>query len=509
MPNFIKEILIGTYGSKGKQTISLAYPLIPAEPYCITAICGKNNTGKTHILREVSLSLDNALHNEAEKESLNIHAVLLHPKDPPPRLLHLEDLTSDKRRIAQIPIGQYKHDPGGNTPNLREASVTFSGKHLLSRFGCSADLSKWIADADFRRQFCSNHFTDRTIYACIPEDPVVRRIEDATGARLYIGEKGPGRTAHLELALRYDEHRVFYYPSWSDGQKALFCAILAISHHHPEVVLLDEIENHFHPEFITQLALFLKEMVPQTVLVTHHPHVLFSELVDRLHYVELEADRPEEMPETQQLPGGFRPRSPRRRIRVLENDFEIISAAYGLFHNQDRQLLSLAQTTLDAVEVTFTEQILTAFQPDVRPAAAGPFSDAQTKQLLEVLKTIAQNAGGQGLQILDYGAGRGRTLRELLKYTSVRRGFAMQWVLWDPDEGRQHELRELVQGLEIPGIKVLAGPEEIVPYSFDVAILANVLHEVTPLAFGSIFRALGRALKTTTRSIVILELVID
>lgn len=505
MINFIKEITVGNYEQQNKQSICLAYPANNNDAYCITAICGKNNTGKTHLLREIAQTLDQNLHNKVEKQSINVHTLLLNPTELPPNLLHLADLTAYKSRLNEIPIGKYKNDPGGRTPRFREATVSFIGSHLKHRFGAEFDDQRWLTDADYRLRFSQKNLPDRKIFACDNTDLVVRRFEEAVGGKLYFGNKSKaGQSPHLQLALRYDEYRVFYYPNWSDGQKTLLCALLAISFHQPDVLLIDEIENHFHPEYITQLALLIKQKVPQTVIVTHHPHLLFSELVDRVFYVELKSEPLNKMPDEEQLSIGSMPRSPKRQIKELVTDFDIISAAYGLFHNQDRQLMNLAQATINAADAILTRNLAAAFEPDVVQASPGSFVDSQTKQLIEVF----QKSTGESktIKVLDYGAGRGRTLLSVLKYPAVRRGFSFEWDFWEPDSKLRAGLQNLISEVEMPGIRCLPDTDSVTENTYDVAVLANVLHEITPDAFADILSQISKTVKKQTGLMVILEL---
>ena len=50
------------------------------------------------------------LHNAAEKESINVHAVLIEPTGDLPNMLYLNDLTFAKTRFETIPIGEFKHE---------------------------------------------------------------------------------------------------------------------------------------------------------------------------------------------------------------------------------------------------------------------------------------------------------------------------------------------------------------------------------------------------------------
>lgn len=500
--NFIKEIQVGVYGARKKNTLPLAYPQAAGSPYCINALCGRNNSGKSHILREIGQAFDDRkLHNATEKESENIHAVLVDPEADPPSVLYLPDLTRDKNRLNEIPLS-FKHDPQGRTPKYREAIIGFIADQLSVARASRVEEEQWAQDADYRKKLVAQ-LEERTLYRCSGESPILRRFEQAVRGNLYFGKKGGGKSMHLELAIRYDDHRLFYYPTWSDGQKTLLTALIFIQHHQPDVLLLDEIENHFHPEYITQLAQFLREVVPQTLLVTHHPHVLFSTLIDRLFYLEVDKTPDLEAPGKVQLPQGFRSRSPSRQIAELSTDFDRITAAYGLFHNQDRQLLTLAQATHDSIDMAFTASLAHLFlsleiEVEESPATRQPLQQIESL-LAGVLNTFRRT--GSSLRVLDYGAPRVRSLERLLRTSSISLGESLQWSFWGvPSTGAR--LPEGGLGFDL---RLYSASDPLPSNTFDLAILSNVLHEMTPAEFATTLATVRQAIRQAGGNLVILE----
>lgn len=506
--NFIKKVLIGEYLSAAKHELPIAHPSGQADRNCITVICGKNNTGKTHILKQVSEAFhgNRKFHNVGERESVNVHAVLTNPEAPLPNVLYFDSTTYAKARFNVIPVGEYKHDPIGRKPQYRDAAVRFIGRQIQAAFGEKLDQDLWAHDASYRQGFVRTSLNKDLIYRCDEADKLVVRFEEAVGGRLYFRYYEQEKKEYLESVLRYDEHRVFRYPDWSDGQKTLLASLLIIDYHRPDVLLIDEIENHFHPEYITQLAMFIKDVVPQTILVTHHPHMLFSRLVDKLYYIELAGHDDERPPRTERFDKALHPRSPRRGIKELTSDFDLITAAYGLFHNQDRQLLHLAEKLHASVDFRLTKVLLQLFKADAVPAGRGSFTDAQTAQLLDVIRESA-GVPKNGLEILDYGAGRGRTLLEVLKESQARRGFTFRWSFWERDAELRSQLASLRS--EVPEgdlINVIDDIENVPPSTFHVAILSNVLHEVTPVGFSQILSTIRRVINPEVGKLVILEL---
>jgi hypothetical protein len=409
-------------------------------------------------------------------------------------------------RFNVIPVGEYKHDPTGRRPKYRDAAIRFIGRHIRSASGDRCDRALREQDAPYRVHFVRDHVEKDVIYRCDHADDLVARFEEAVGGQLYFRCFVQAKVEYFELVLRYDEHRVFRYPEWSDGQKTLFAGLVVIDYHRPDVLLIDEIENHFHPEYMTQFAIFIKRVVPQTVLVTHHPHMLFSRLVDKLYYIQLESRESDEPPLRERFDKALHPRSPRRAVKELASDFDLITAAYGLFHNQDRQLLHLAEKLRSAVNFNLTKTLAALFLADVASAKRSPFVDSQTGQLLGVLKEAADVDEG-AVEILDYGAGRGRTLVEVLKEPTAKRGFPFRWWLWEPDSALRNDLASLWESAGVgDSIVIIDDIDRVPPETFHVAVLSNVLHEVTPNAFAKILTGIRRVIRTKGGKLVVLEL---
>jgi energy-coupling factor transporter ATP-binding protein EcfA2 len=507
--NFIEKILIGEYQSANKHELIIAHPDDQNHQYCVTVICGKNNTGKTHILNQLNDTFQarRKFHNVIEKESINVHVVLTDPEAPPPNVLYFNSTTFAKSRFNVIPLGEYKNDPGGRKPQYRNAAIRFIGKQLRAIFGEQCDPSLWSKDASYRLRFASKNIGRNLMYHCSRDDILVTRFEQAVGGQLYFRRYEQDGRDYLELALRYDQHRVFRYSKWSDGQQTLLAGFLIIDYHKPDVLLIDEIENHFHPEYITHLSMFIKEVVPQTILVTHHPHMLFSKLVDKLYYMQLGSINDEmPPPPTEPFDKTHHPRSYRRNIKELTSDFDLITAAYGLFHNQDRQLLHLAEKLHGVIDFKLTKALIQLFQGEAVQPGASTFIDSQTAQLLSIIKESV-DVPKHELEILDYGAGRGRTLLEVLKVSQAKRGFTFRWSFWERDAVLREYLASLNTKLSASyEINVIDDIAAVPQGKFHIAILSNVLHEVTPVGFAEIFSEIRRVIDPKVGKFIILEL---
>src|SRR4051812_32481671 len=102
-PNFIDTIRIGQAGRE-PMVLNIARPMHASDVNCITVLCGKNNSGKSHVLREITRAFDNRRLDAGERTHENIHALLVRPSEPPPNALRLDDLTYLKGRFQLLPV---------------------------------------------------------------------------------------------------------------------------------------------------------------------------------------------------------------------------------------------------------------------------------------------------------------------------------------------------------------------------------------------------------------------
>ena len=62
--------------------------------------------------------------------------------------------------------------------------------------------------------------------------------------------------------------------------------LASLAHDATPIVLFDEIENHLHPAYMSLLLSALKERSVQTIVSTHHPHLIFSDHADRVFFLD-------------------------------------------------------------------------------------------------------------------------------------------------------------------------------------------------------------------------------
>jgi hypothetical protein len=236
----------------------------------------------------------------------------------------------------------------------------------------------------------------------------------------------------IELVLVWGNGVVAPYPDWSDGQKSLFTIMTKIAVDQPDVCAYDEIENFFHPRYISDVLEFLKNHVPQTILASHHPHMIFGRAVDDVYFVELEDVRDPVGP-TRIVRRPSQP-IPKRRFTRLRDDFRRLAYTYKLFDIADARLLSQAASSTELSSSTVKLAMATAFECSAAPARASPYPDRQTAQIGAFLEKYF--SGMTTLDVVDWGAGLGRTVKEIRKTGAAEQ---IRWTLFEPvaDTGKK------------------------------------------------------------------------
>ena len=212
-------------------------------------------------------------------------------------------------------------------------------------------------------------------------------------------------------------------------------------------MLIDEIENHLHPAYITKLLEALRARRLQSIIVTHHPHVIFSELVDAVFYMERRATALTSPPNQLKYLKHRDRRAPSRRVVSLADEFDKISYTYRLFDQHDNQLMRIALQLEGEADLSFYRAVMEVCSyPPVGATERGT-PDTQTAQLAERISDLLEGVGP--VQILDFGAGFGRTAQELAKMPLNGRG-NVQWLCWEPNLEHRAQLRTTLAATNIP-----------------------------------------------------------
>ncbi len=397
----------------------------------------------------------------------------------------------------------------GDRPPYRHASLYFFLRQLLYHFP-DRKISKedWFDDANVRIRFLESLDTEHTLYQCSRQDTFVKKTEKLLGGVLFFRKASRNL---LELTIITAHHLMVPYPEWSDGQKQAFYLMLMLDYSQSNIFLFNEIENHLHPSYMTFLMSFIKESVSQSFISTHHPHVIFTEFADQVFYIETFSSSEKSLSSLHEKTIRYtkidRQRAPSRKVITLDNGFQEISATYKLFDLQDRQLLRQCSNISKLVEVESYEILLHIFQTEVVPASNKPLPDRQTQLLVQIIKkALGDNVNEKNIHILYLGAGLGRIAKELSKMSIWQVKSSIHWICWEPDQELRNNFTDTLKGI---------GVHADIPRSFDelpvsacqIALIANVIHEVTPEDFSILIFSAFRAIRNVKNGrIVILEI---
>lgn len=495
--NLIKSIHIATERGRPEQMLPLTRGADDPSANQITVLCGRNRSGKSHLLEQLDVSIHD--HNRIFEHgkpterrtpvSRNICCELLQPDKPSAAVYYFRD---PGFMIQQATVIRYSRDFA--TFSRPERNISHAMLHLLASH-CETsqsglDRQKWDADPSYRTEVMQPYSAVGNIFRLKSAAPFLKAFEKLTSSRLYFRiVKAQGNRQHAELILRYSPRHHYQYCAWSHGQRVLFCYLCAIEFLRIEVLLLDELETHLHPEFMSFLFEQIKAKIPQTVVATHHPHLIFSRLADAIWYLEVPTDD-YDIPEAEPFAGNPAARNTPLGTKLVsaETDMEKLAISYKLFDQWDSNLLRLSQSTIQHVTEAFASSLRLTGVNRVLAESGGQRRDLQTDVLAEKLECIANKAAPETFRVLDFGAGRGRLIQEVFKKPS-RFWAAAEWCLWEPNCALRQELRGSLAAEEFSGVEV---PDRR-PRSngrFHAIIVANVVHECTPPQFAAILDAL-------------------
>lgn len=455
----------------------------------ITVLCGENSCGKSFVLRELRSALQTTWPESRSKRSTSTNGLrveLTAEVDSPPLVLSLTGTWKYKDSAGVIAIERKHGTLPRDIPNFERSFLRFMSRQVNSHLSDDKHVPHdfWPEAPAVRLKAVESFDLENTLYLTSREDKSVVAIEQSLGGALYFRKVGAKRSSNtqLELVLSYGDGSAIPYSRWSDGQRALCYLAVLITEIKPSILLLDELENHLHPTYMTHALRIVKEVVPQTLVTTHHPHVIFSELADRVLHLETQRTSASAVvPQTLTYRKvDFQP-APPRKIRTLDTDFDKLAATYKLFHNTDKQLLRQAALVRRELDLHFYGEVANLFVADAVPARRGSFADPQAVQLAEVLSEhLAPVERSAEVSILDFGAGLGRIPLEVAKVSRIPLPSALTWHCWEPSVRAREKLRSRVS--DVTNVHVPDSLEDICG-QLDVCVMANLVHEITPPQF--------------------------
>lgn len=303
------------------------------------------------------------------------------------------------------------------------------------------------------------------------DDERSRYLEDWAALRRIVENLLPGaelgRNAEGNLMLF---GRVMGSAELSDGQRALLRVAVALHAQAAKldeaIVILDEPENHLHPDVLIEFIDRLIQAIPngQIWIATHSIHVLSFVDPESLWFVE----------------GGkisWAGRQPEQVLRSLVGNEERVGRLERFIH-----LPSVLAMERFAAECLVPPAIVTTGA-----------EDRQSRQVHEIIGR--SRLDDKPLRVLDYGAGRGRILATL-RQNSTDLAARIDYRAFEPYPIALHDCVGAVAdayGIELEMASRRVYPNEDVlrqslsELSVDVVVMCNVLHEIEPSKWRRLF----------------------
>lgn len=279
-------------------------------------------------------------------------------------------------------------------------------------------------------------------------------IKQVLNTDLQLTREGPGDFALF--GLTHDNMNL------SDGQKILLqlCVDIHAKGENIEnlIVFMDEPENHLHPAALLYVVDQIKNVVKNgQIWISTHSINLIAHLNDAsLFYME------------------------NGKIEYAGNSPEKVLE--GLLGDEEERLRLSDFITMPYkyAELKFAYECLLK-----APAIMTGQADVQTQQVRENLEKLIST--GNQVRILDFGAGRGRLIANILAYENDK-GKDIQWldyIAFEPTGDYAQECRQHIQVAygsaekrhftNLPDLKSQLDKE-----SFDIIVMLNVFHEIDP-----------------------------
>lgn len=457
----------------------------------ISIICGKNRTGKSYLLNRISRCIVNHNKKIDRKESYtqqkitedDVDMFITNYKQSLERILFIDEIFKYIRFANSISVIR-----DSNFRKKAASSIRSDINFLILKNGLNDIVKETLLHIDsiyFDEEQWHNSDVYRTktytfldinsLYKISGDNNLVKQFNQIVEGELYLGKKKDSKGQdNFELYLVYNKHTTLGFSNWSNGQKVLFVTMLMLHYHKPTIFIFDEIENHLHPQYISFFFDYVKKLVPQSIISTHHPHIIFSKYVDRVWY--LEATNTPSNIENQVVKKKNRNsnKPPFRKAFELSKNIDKLAYTYKLFDGFDSQLLKLSSATLNNLNTKIVEIFKKLFHYDVVDSKLTKKPDIQSEKIYQYLQAILTQQ--KTINVLEIGAGSGRILKELIKINPKIVFESVNWFLLDPEA---EVLKKEIELLGIENVKIITDILQI-EQTIDLTLFVNVLHEIQP-----------------------------
>lgn len=469
----------------------------------MTVLCGRNNSGKSHIVRQVFASIEEHNGNLARPlerqdpigprtpDSRGVTVTLDRPSDP---CLSMYSFSTYHQVInkTRVPFdNELEKKNYVDRPILRACLMTAC--RALPGFESLHHGDELPAAVD-RIALARASFKNGTIYRVPVEGTLLDEFEQLAGGTLYVRSEVEKPQCSSLFALRYSDRLHIDYSNWSLGQQVLFCYLALLEFERPAILLMDEPDHALHPSFMTELLSAAKRTCSQVIAATHHPHLIFSRYADDVWFLENLTKPARVPPQHEAYRGHYGKRGTPRldlELQKVTSDIEKVAQAYRLFDSWDDRLLRLSDLAGIRLAQSLAGEMSSLLALEVKPASPHSRPDLQTLNIRE-LADVAERS-----TILDFGAGRGRIWREWHKLEATPKG---SWILWEPDTTLRSEMRMAVSELDTS----VTIPDSLDEFQrvCDCIVIANVLHECTPPQIAKILESCSRLASPVGRLII-------
>lgn len=437
----------------------------------ITVICGQNGVGKSFIIRALMELLDS---KKAGKLAQASGWSVDHFGDEKVSAFRPQHPSSQMNAIGTLSLDQAKKVPRENDEELKLTLLIF-WQLLRSVEGLTAEAQDIINTTDEELWLSSNEVRE-SILDKIPDDPSIGYWTKQDAGQIFIefekiSESRVGLLRNVNtfsIGAAFSNGNTSNYQNFSDGQKAIFSIISSVLSLKPDIYLLDEIENYLHPKFMSEAMAFLKKHVKQTILSSHHPHLIFGNFVDSVFYIERVP--PQHARYSHIFKHPLQQPAPERKIIKAKTDHEKLINAYGLFDIKDATLLATASHVSDAINFYTNDAVYQLFCCGASGVSPSPFPDRQSKTIAELVASYNPFPSS----VLDWGAGIARVAQEIEKMGDAHPANTYEWVLYEPFAQDKEFISETQ--LDMNRFKFINDRRDIEYINVGVSLLTNVLH---------------------------------
>lgn len=462
----------------------------------IVAIAGANGAGKSRILKRIS----NIMHRwEEVRRATQDFLSLAIDKVPERKLLDLaveiehrmdEYVWPSAYESVLLPVAMTIASDAPPFHPLQQASVASFQNYSKPSLTLEASQDCFWRIGNACRGFIAA--TSSALEPTVDRDTIIERYADLC-RRVRV-------VLNTDLKIHgQDDFRLFGLPlddtNLSHGQRRLLdiavkswasqyaLADVKSSEKVPLVILMDEPENHLHPDALIAMVesiLQLDEGI-QLFVATHSLPLLAHIGTDSTWFV--------------------------KQGTVVYGGSQVGDIVESLLGGE-RNVASLRGYLSEPANFAMRRFVSQCLHP---PATVGPKgNDPQAAQLNAA--AFPAEATELRLRILDWGAGQGRLLSEL---DSIERADVLSELIdyfaFDTDPSQQDACKAAiarVYGTSIGRYISSANELAALSYPMDVVVMCNVLHEIPPRGWPDIFNAVVRTLKSDGRLLVAEDLLL-